>query len=155
MRVSNSHRRTEAGPCSASQVAACASNRQARSGVEGKRIANLVTKGAASRRCRHYSGNLGAGVSFLGSHLKPIQAGMQEFLRWFGFVMTMGPGLVIAARVRPRLMGWAFVGLTIGSLLWMVAGFLAADYALVAQNVAITLINFFGIYRWLIWKGKI
>jgi hypothetical protein len=80
---------------------------------------------------------------------------MQGFLRWFGFVMTMIPGLVIAARVRPRFMGWAFVGLTVGSLSWMVAGYLAADYALIAQNVAITLINLFGIYRWLIWKGKI
>lgn len=80
---------------------------------------------------------------------------MQAFLRWFGFAMTMVPGLVIAARVRPRLMGWAFVGLTVGSLSWMVAGYLAADYALIAQNVAITLINLFGIYRWLIWKGKI
>ena len=34
----------------------------------------------------------------------------QQVLRWIGFVMTIAPGLVIAARVRPRLMGWAFVG---------------------------------------------
>jgi hypothetical protein len=79
----------------------------------------------------------------------------QQVLRWLGFVMTMVPGLVIAARVRPRLMGWAFVGLTVGSLLWIAAGYLAADYALIAQNVAISLINLFGIYRWLIWKGKV
>jgi len=79
---------------------------------------------------------------------------MQEVLRWLGSIMTMGPGLVIAARVRPRLMGWAFVGLTVGSLTWIIAGYLAADYPLVAQNVAITLINMFGIYRWLIWRGK-
>ena len=78
----------------------------------------------------------------------------QQVLRWIGFVMTIAPGLVIAARVRPRLMGWAFVGLTAGSLLWAVAGFLANDYALIAQSCAITLTNLFGIYRWLIWKGK-
>jgi hypothetical protein len=51
-------------------------------------------------------------------------------------------------------MGWAFVGLTAGSLLGAVAGFLANDHALIAQSCAITLTNFFGIYRWLIWKGK-
>ena len=50
----------------------------------------------------------------------------QEVLGWIGFVMNTAPGLVIAARVRPRLMGWAF-GLTAGSLLWAVAGFLAND----------------------------
>jgi hypothetical protein len=51
-------------------------------------------------------------------------------------------------------MGLAFVGLTAGSLLWTVAGFLANDYPLIAQSCAITLTNLFGIYRWLIWKGK-
>jgi len=78
----------------------------------------------------------------------------QEILRWFGSIMTMGPGLVIAARVRPLLMGWAFVGLTIGALIWILAGYLASDYPLLAQNAAIALINMLGIYRWLIWKGK-
>jgi hypothetical protein len=52
-------------------------------------------------------------------------------------------------------MGWAFVGLTVGSLLWVAAGYLAEDLALIAQNVVITLINCLGIYRWLVWKGKI
>jgi hypothetical protein len=31
----------------------------------------------------------------------------------------------------------------------------ALEYALMAQNIVITLINVFGIYRWLIWKGKV
>ena len=29
------------------------------------------------------------------------------------------------------------------------------EYAPMAQNIVLTLINIFGIYRWLIWKGKI
>ncbi len=74
----------------------------------------------------------------------------QQVLRWAGFIMTIGPGLVIAARLRPSLMGWAFVGLTVGSLIWTVAAWLVADYALIAQNVAITFTNLFGIYRWLV-----
>lgn len=78
----------------------------------------------------------------------------QDILRWLASVCVTGSGLVIAARVRPLLTGWAFVGLTAGSLLWVVVGYLSADYALLAQNVVITLINFLGIYRWLIWKGK-
>ena len=34
-------------------------------------------------------------------------------------------------------------------------GYFAEEYALMAQNIVITLINVFGIYRWLIWKGKV
>ena len=79
---------------------------------------------------------------------------MQEILRWCASVLTIVPGLVIAARVRPRWTGWAFVALTIGALTWVTVAYLSKDYALLAQNVAITLINTLGIYRWLIWKGR-
>lgn len=51
--------------------------------------------------------------------------------------------------------GLVIRGLTLGSLIWIVPGYLASDYALLAQNVAITLINCLGIYRWLIWQGKV
>jgi hypothetical protein len=78
-----------------------------------------------------------------------------EILRWIASLSTMGAGLVLAARVRPRLMGWAFVVLTLGSIIWVGIGYLTKEYALLAQNAVITLINIFGIYRWLIWKGKI
>jgi hypothetical protein len=79
---------------------------------------------------------------------------MQEILRWSASVMTILPGIVIAARVRPRWMGWAFVALTVGAVTWIAVAYFAKDYALLAQNVAITVINTLGIYRWLIWKGK-
>jgi hypothetical protein len=78
-----------------------------------------------------------------------------ELLRWTASIITMGAGLVLAARVRPRLIGWAFVVLTAGSLIWIGIAYLTGEYALMAQNIVLTLINVFGIYRWLIWKGKI
>ena len=78
-----------------------------------------------------------------------------EVLRWVASVGTMGAGLVLAARVRPRLTGWAFVVLTLGSVIWVGVGYLTKEYALMAQNAVITVINIFGIYRWLIWKGEI
>jgi hypothetical protein len=77
-----------------------------------------------------------------------------EILRWVASTSTMGAGLVLAARVRPRLMGWAFVVLTMGSLIWIGIGYLTREYALMVQNIVLTIINIFGIYRWLIWKGK-
>jgi hypothetical protein len=80
---------------------------------------------------------------------------MPEILRWVASTSTMGAGLVLAARVRARLIGWAFVVLTIGSLIWVGIGYLTREYALMAQNIVLTVINIFGIYRWLIWKGKV
>jgi hypothetical protein len=77
---------------------------------------------------------------------------MQESLRWCASVLTVLPGLVIAARVRAQWVGWAFVALTVGAVTWIVVAYLAKDYALLSQNVAIALINVLGIYRWLIWK---
>jgi hypothetical protein len=78
-----------------------------------------------------------------------------DILRWIASLTTMAAGLVLAARVQPRLMGWAFVALTFGSIAWVLIGYFAEEYALMAQNIVITFINVFGVYRWLIWKGKI
>jgi hypothetical protein len=79
---------------------------------------------------------------------------MQETLRWSASLLTILPGVVIAARLRPLWIGWAFVALTIGAVIWIAAAYLAKDYALMAQSIAITVTNSLGIYRWLIWKEK-
>jgi hypothetical protein len=78
-----------------------------------------------------------------------------EVLRWIASLSTMGASLVLAARVRPTLMGWSFVVLTVGAVIWIVIGYLTEEYALLAQNAVLSLINVFGVYRWLIWKGKV
>jgi hypothetical protein len=80
---------------------------------------------------------------------------MQEILRWAASLSTIGAGLVLAARVQPRTTGWAFVVLTAASIVWIVVGYLTSEYALMVQNAVVSLINVFGIYRWLIWKGKL
>jgi hypothetical protein len=79
---------------------------------------------------------------------------MQEILSWCALVLTIAPGIVIAARVRPRWMGWAFVALTAGALTWIAVAYLEQNYALLAQRIAITMVNCLGIYRWLICKGE-
>ncbi len=79
---------------------------------------------------------------------------MQESLRWCASLLTILPGIVIAGRLRPRLVGWAFVALTAGALTWIVVAYLAKDYALLAQSIAIAVTNTLGIYRWLIWQER-
>jgi len=39
-------------------------------------------------------------------------------------------------------------------LIWIGIGLLSGEYALMAQKIVLMLINLFGIYPWLIWKGK-
>ena len=80
---------------------------------------------------------------------------LQEILRWLASVGTMAAGLVLAARVRPQFIGWAFVVLTLTAFIWIVIGYVKAEYAMMAQNIATAGINLFGIYRWLIWKDKV
>ena len=80
---------------------------------------------------------------------------MDDVLRWAASAATIGAGLILAARMRPRITGWAFVVLSGASMIWIVVGYLTAEYALMVQNAVVTLINLFGIYRWLIWKGKV
>jgi hypothetical protein len=78
----------------------------------------------------------------------------EELLRWLGAFFTIVPGLFIAARLPDLFVGWAFVGLSVGSLIWIAVALLSGDTALLAQNIAITMINSVGIYRWLVWKEK-
>jgi hypothetical protein len=79
---------------------------------------------------------------------------VEETLRWLAATFTVIPGILIAARLPARMVGWAFVGLTVGSLVWIAVAVLSYDHALLAQNLAITAINGFGIYRWLMWKEQ-
>lgn len=66
-------------------------------------------------------------------------------VRWAGFGRT-GPSAF--DRVGIRRVDGRFSDLD-------AIGYVSGEYALMAQNIVLTLINLFGIYRWLIWKGKI
>ena len=79
---------------------------------------------------------------------------MDDILRWAASVGTISAGLILAARLRPRIIGWAFVVLSGASIIWIFVGYRTTEYALMVQNMVVTLINLFGICRWLIWKGK-
>jgi len=46
----------------------------------------------------------------------------QEILRWFASISAMGAGVALAARVRPRLMGWVLVMLPFASAAWVIVG---------------------------------
>ena len=57
---------------------------------------------------------------------------MDDILRWAASVGTKGAGLILAAWVPPLITGWAFVVLRGASMIWIVVGYLTAEYALTA-----------------------
>lgn len=44
--------------------------------------------------------------------------------------------------------------IAVGSVLWIIAGFLAEQSAITAQNMILLAINLWGVYRWLIRRGN-
>lgn len=53
-----------------------------------------------------------------------------------------------------KITGWGFVVFTFSSISWIAVGVMEGEPPLSLQNVVLTGINLFGIYRWLIRKKK-
>lgn len=70
--------------------------------------------------------------------------------------IAMATGIIAAVTVSGnfgrRITGYAFVVFTVSSVGWVAVGLLDEEPPLIIQNVVLTLVNLFGIYRWLIRK---
>ena len=73
-----------------------------------------------------------------------------ETLRWFASITAMIAACVVAANIAARITGWGFVVFLGSSVAWVAIGALDDDPALMWQNIVLTGINLFGIWRWLI-----
>ena len=70
-------------------------------------------------------------------------------------VATTIAALIVASNLGARITGVGFIIFTIGSVAWSILG-LATDQAnLLWQNVILTGLNLFGIWRWLGWQARI
>lgn len=74
---------------------------------------------------------------------------MQHFLTWAAPIATIIAALMTASNLGSRVTGSGFIVFTVGSLAWLGLGFLGHNPALLWQNVVLTLLNLFGIWRWL------
>ena len=70
-------------------------------------------------------------------------------LRTSAAVMTVIAAALVAANWNARLMVAGFVIFIIGSLAWMIDGWLESKASLVIQNGVLLLINVLGVWRWL------
>ena len=73
-----------------------------------------------------------------------------EGVQWFSTGAATIAAIIVAARFTPRITGYGFVIFTASSIGWIVAGTMDSTPSLIVQNVVLTVINLFGVYRWLI-----
>jgi hypothetical protein len=70
-------------------------------------------------------------------------------LRTSAAVMTVIAAALVAANWNARVMVAGFIIFIIGSVAWMIDGWLESKASLVIQNGVLLLINVLGVWRWL------
>ena len=74
---------------------------------------------------------------------------MAENISWVATVATVLAALMTASNLGPRITGYGFCVFLVGSLSWLAVGLLTDQTALLWTNAALTLLNIFGVWRWL------
>ena len=74
---------------------------------------------------------------------------MDQSLSWVATVATIVAALVTASNLGARITGYGFAIFTIGSIAWLGIGLGTGQPALVWTNAVLTLLNLFGVWRWL------
>lgn len=70
-------------------------------------------------------------------------------------VATTVAALIVASNLGARITGFGFIIFTVGSIAWSILGIVTGQDNLLWQNVILTGLNLFGIWRWLGWQARI
>jgi len=74
---------------------------------------------------------------------------MNDIAAWVATGTTILAACLTASNLGSRITGYGFIIFTIGSMAWFATGLLSGQPALMWTNVVMTLLNAFGVYRWL------
>lgn len=74
---------------------------------------------------------------------------MESIATWVAPVATTIAALMTASNLGNRVTGYGFVVFTVGSLAWLTLGIATGQANLLWQNIILTALNLFGIWRWL------
>lgn len=74
---------------------------------------------------------------------------MVETITWFATGATILAALVTASNLGARITGYGFVIFLFGSVAWLASALMTGQPALLWTNAVLTLLNLFGIWRWL------
>jgi len=74
---------------------------------------------------------------------------MADSISWIATIATIAAASMTAANLGSRITGYGFAVFLVGSLAWLATGLLTDQPALVWTNIVLTVLNVFGIWRWL------
>jgi hypothetical protein len=74
---------------------------------------------------------------------------MADTISWIATAATIIAASMTAANLGSRITGYGFCVFLVGSLCWMANGLMTGQSALTWTNVVLTVLNIFGIWRWL------
>jgi hypothetical protein len=80
---------------------------------------------------------------------------MADTISWVATVATVIAASMTAANLGSRITGYGFCVFLVGSLAWLTTGLLTGQPALTWTNVVLTVLNIFGIWRWLGRQAKV
>jgi hypothetical protein len=80
---------------------------------------------------------------------------MAEIISWVATVATIIAASMTAANLGSRVTGYGFVVFTFGALCWIVVGISSHQPALLWTNVVLTVLDMFGVWRWLGRQAKV
>ena len=80
---------------------------------------------------------------------------MTDLVQWIATAATITAALMTASNLGARITGYGFAVFLFGSIAWLAAGILTGNPALAWTNVALSILNLFGIWRWLGRQAKV
>ena len=80
---------------------------------------------------------------------------MEQISSFVAPVATTIAALIVASNLGARITGFGFIIFTVGSIAWTILGYSTDQPNLLWQNVILTGLNLFGVWRWLGWQARI
>lgn len=80
---------------------------------------------------------------------------MDQYVSWVATAATIIAACMTASNLGSRVTGYGFAVFTIGSIAWFALGVLTDQQALIWTNAVMTLLNLFGVWRWLGRQAKV
>src|ERR1700748_1784166 len=80
---------------------------------------------------------------------------MADTISWVATIATIVAASITAANLGTRITGYGFCVFLVGSLAWLADGLITGQLALTWTNGVLTVLNAFGIWRWLGRQSKV
>src|SRR5437660_11418124 len=80
---------------------------------------------------------------------------MPDTISWAATIATIIAASITAANLGSKITGYGFIIFTVGALCWIGVGLASHQPALTWTNVVLTMLDLFGVWRWLGRQAKV